>query len=54
VPVCIRIVFKLLCFCSLFLLLAAHVANKVVYNVRYSDERINRFLTVVKMTIEQS
>jgi len=29
-PMCIRIVLKLICFCSLFLLQAAHVAYKVV------------------------
>jgi len=30
-PVSIRIVFKLLCFCSMFLLQADHVTNEIVY-----------------------
>jgi len=36
-PVCIRIVFKLSCFCSLFTLQAARVANKGVYISLTSD-----------------
>jgi len=45
-PVCIRIVFKLLCFCSLFLLQAAHVANIVVYIVIYLKS-----MSVLRMTL---
>jgi len=44
-PVCIRIVFKLLCF-SLFLLQAAHVANKVVYNFGKSATNVPHSLNV--------